>query len=166
MYLYKHLDQLYSLACMFVQFALKTSTRLVLREEGKRCALPVRRTASEILPYLLLTAVPVSPASAEQMRQTLVWAVSVSEVVGSKYMYMYAIDDRKNKSDISCLKNQPETFPVQYSSGQANYCSCRISITQLSSGQANYCSCRISITQLSPGQAVELVSLNSAQAKL
>ena len=150
---------------MFVQFALKTSTRLVLREEGKPCAQPVRPTASEILPYLLLTAVPVTLASTEQMRQTLVWVVSVSEVVGSKYMYMYAIDDRKNKSDISCLKNQPETFPVQYSSGQANYCSCRTSITQLSSGQA------VDLVSLNSAQAkpitaaVDLVSLNSAQAK-
>ena len=38
---------------------------------------------------------------------------------GSKQTY--------NKSDISCLKKQPGTFPVQY--------------TQLSLGQAN-CSCR------------------------
>ena len=40
------------------------------------------------------------------------------------------LDDVRNKSDISCLINQPGTIPVQY--------------TQLSSGRAN-CSCRTNI---------------------
>ena len=65
-----------------MQFVLKTSTSLVLREEGNPFAQPVRPTASEILPYLLLTAVPVTLASTEQTEETLVWVVSVSGVVG------------------------------------------------------------------------------------